>query len=99
MKRLAVKQHGDDYRGIVNKREADRERWEEIKEVSGAAGEQRVSGFPFHRRASSGGGAGWPSCGQLHAPLTRPSNLPLLNTLPSTGEPAEAGAPAGRAAG
>lgn len=33
VKQLAVKQHGEDYQKIVNEREADRQRWEEIKEV------------------------------------------------------------------
>ena len=36
VKRLAVKQHGDDYRAIVHKREADRQQWEDIKEVRSA---------------------------------------------------------------
>lgn len=33
VKQLAVKQHGEDYQKIVNEREADRQRWEEYKEV------------------------------------------------------------------
>ncbi len=33
---MAIKQHGDDYQKILDNREADKQRWEEIKEVCGS---------------------------------------------------------------